>query len=185
MEDSRIVALYWQRDPGAITQTQRKYGGYCYSIAMSILGVHEDAQECVNDTWQDAWNSIPPHKPSVLGTFLGKITRRISIDRWRRLHAQKRGGGEMTLALEELADCIPGGRTPEQELDNRHLGAVINDFVGSLPTAERRVFLRRYWYLEPVKTIARDMGFSESKVKSLLFRSRQKLRQILEMEGFA
>lgn len=184
MEDDRIIDLYWARSEDAITETSQKYGKYCYAIAYRILSDPEDADESVNDTYLDAWNSIPPHRPAILPTFLGKITRRISIDKWRGRTADKRGGGETALALDELADCVPSGRGVEHELDAKELEAVIDGFVMSLPVMERRIFICRYWYLDPIPAIARQFGFSRSKVKMTLHRQRKKLRTILEQEAF-
>ena len=184
MEDRRIVGLYFDRDQRAVEETEAKYGKYCFSIALNILSSRQDAEECVNDTWLDAWNSIPPHRPNSLALFLGKITRRISIDRWRRQNAQKRGGGEMELVLEELYQCIPDSTDVEKEFEKKHLAEVINSFVKGLPAAEQKVFLCRYWYMDPVKDIGKRMGFSESKVKSMLMRIREKLRKKLWEEGF-
>lgn len=184
MDDKRIVELYWERSEQAIAETQSKYGSYCYSIAYNILNSNEDAEESVNDTYNDAWNSIPPHRPSILSTFLGKITRRISIDRWRKHNAEKRGGGEMPLVLDELQECVADGKTVEQEYEKKHLSDIINTFVKSLPETEQKVFLCRYWYMDSINSICKQFGFSESKVKSMLFRTRDKLRVVLEKEGF-
>ncbi len=184
MDDQEIVALYWARSEQAISETSSKYGSYCYSIAYNILHSSEDAEESVNDTYNDAWNSIPPHRPSVLSTFLGKITRRISIDHWRRRTAEKRGGGEMPLVLEELQECVADGKNTEQEFEKRHLSDVVNSFVKMLPETEQKVFLCRYWYMDSIGSISQQFGFSESKVKSMLFRIRNQLRAVLEKEGF-
>ena len=184
MEDERIVSLYWERSEQAISETSSKYGKYCYAIAYNILYSDQDAEESVNDTYMDAWNSMPPHKPSILSSFLGKITRRLSIDRWRKNHAQKRGGGEMIWALDELGECIAEEGSAEEEFEKQRLAEVINAFVSALPTTEQQVFLRRYWYMDAVETIAFQFGFSVSKVKSMLLRTRQKLRMTLEKEGF-
>lgn len=183
MEDSRIVNLYWQRDPQAIQETAAKYGNYCHSIARNILGNDSDAEEAVNDTYMGAWNAMPPHRPAILSTFLGKITRRIAIKRWQEGRAAKRGGGETALALEELAGCIPSWNTPEQELEAAELSRLLRCFVQSLPETERKIFLCRYWYLDPISEIAKHFGFTQSKVKSILFRTRNKLRIQLEKEG--
>lgn len=182
MDDPQIVALYWERDEKAIQETARKYGRYCYAIAYGILHDAADAEESVNDTYLDAWNSMPPHRPSVLATFLGKITRRISIDRFRRYHAAKRGGGEMTVVLGELEECIPGGGDVEQAVEQQLLAEVINAFVKTLPRTEQGVFLCRYWYMDSVENIAKQFGFSQSKVKSMLHRTRAKLREQLIKE---
>ena len=184
MEDERIVALYWSRTETAITETASKYGSYLNSISYNILFNHEDAQECVNDTYHNAWNSMPPHRPSILSTFLGKITRRISIDRWRNMRADKRGGGELNLALEELEDCVSGLGSVEDEIERGELTKLFNDFLNTLPATERRVFLCRYWYMDSIQSIAQQFGFSQSKVASMLHRTRAKLRVVLEKEGY-
>ena len=184
MDDDRIVALYWSRSEAAITETAAKYGSYLRSISFSILGSREDAQECVNDTYHDAWNTMPPHRPSVLSAFLGKITRRISIDRWRKRNAEKRGGGELPLALEELEACVSGSGSVEDEVQRKELEQLLDRFLDALPVTERRVFLRRYWYLDSVQSIARQFGFSRSKTASMLHPTRAKLRALLEKEGY-
>lgn len=184
MEDARIVDLYWARSENAISETSAKYGKYCYAIAYNVLANHEDADESVNDTYLDAWNNMPPHRPSILSTFLGKITRRISIDKWRGRTAEKRGGGEIVLALDELSDCVPSRHNVEHEVEAAELAKVIDDFVMSLPPMERRVFICRYWYLDPISAISQQFGFSESKVKMMLHRQRQKLLSHLEREAF-
>lgn len=183
MEDVQIVDLYFARNEQAITETAAKYGSYLFSIAQNILVNRSDAEETVNDTYMGAWRSIPPHRPNRLSTYLGKITRRCSLEKWKRNHAQKRGGGEVSLALEELADCIPGGESPQVQLEMKELTRLMNRFVKTLPETEQRIFICRYWYLVPVKTIARDFGFSESKVKSMLSRARSKLKICLQKEG--
>ena len=138
----------------------------------------------MNDTYLDAWHNMPPHRPSILSAFLGKITRRISIDKWRGRTADKRGGGEIMLALDELADCVPSDHSVEHEVEAAALEKIINDFVMGLPLLERRVFICRYWYLDSIPAIAAQFGFSQSKVKMVLHRQRQKLRSILEREAF-
>lgn len=183
MEDTQIVALYWQRSEEALAETQAKYGNYCFSIAYNILADKEDAAETVNDAYMACWNAIPPHRPGNLAAFLGKITRRIAINRWQSGRAAKRGGGETELALEELAGCISSSRDVEQEMEAEALSKRINAFVRSLPDTERRVFVCRYWYLKPIGDIAKQFGFSQSKVKSMLMRTRNKLRKVLEKEG--
>lgn len=184
MDDESIVALYWSRAEAAITETALKYENYLTGISRNILADREDVRECVNDTYHAAWNSMPPHRPSLLSTFLGKITRRISIDRWRRQNAEKRGGGQLPLALEELEDCVSGSGGVEDEVERRELAELFNDFLNTLPVTERRVFLCRYWYMEPLQSIARQFGFSRSKVTSMLYRTRAKLRAVLEKEGY-
>ncbi len=144
MDDKSIVELYFKRDERAIFETSQKYGKYCYSIAYRILNSHEDAEESVNDMLNGAWNNIPPHRPSNLSTFLGKITRRISVDRFRHRTAEKRGGGDMSLVLDELENCISGENDIDDSLEKERLASVINDFVLSLPENEQRVFVCRY-----------------------------------------
>ena len=183
MDDKSIVDLYFNRDEEAITQTDRKYGRFCYSIAYNILTNQEDAEESVSDTYMTAWRTIPPRRPSVLSPFLGKITRHISIDRWRERSAYKRGGGEMPLALEELEDCVAGLQDVETEYQRKELIRVYKKFLDQLPVTERRVFLSRYWYVDSIETIADRYGFSQSKVKSMLHRTRIKLRKQLAEEG--
>ena len=184
MNDKNIVDLYFNRDEEAITQTDKKYGRYCYSIAYNILTNKEDAEESVSDTYMTAWRAIPPRRPSVLSTFLGKITRHISIDRWRERSAYKRGGGEVTLALEELEDCVAGLQNVEMEYERKELIRAYVKFLDTLPVTERRVFLCRYWYVDSVEAIAEKYGFSQSKVKTMLYRTRVKLRKQLAEEGF-
>jgi len=149
-----------------------------------ILSNTQDAEECVNDTYSDAWNAIPPHRPSILSPFLGKITRRISIDRWRKITAEKRGNGEMTIALDELEDCISAKSGIEEEAERQELIKRINEFLRVLPVNERRVFLCRYWYMDSISSIAKQFGYSESKITSMLHRTRNKLRVVLEKEGY-
>ena len=184
MEDYQIVDLYWSRSENAIAQTEQKYGRMLTSISVSLVPTVQDAEECVSDTYLAAWNSIPPRRPSLFSAFLGKITRHLSIDRWRSRSACKRGGGEMELALEELDYCIPGGESPEQILARKELSLAINRFLEALPETERSIFLCRYWYLDPISRIAENFGFSQSKVTSLLHRLRGRLRAHLEKEGF-
>lgn len=183
MEDMQIVDLYFARSEKAIDETARKYGKYLFSIAYNILSSNWDSEETVNDTYLGAWNSIPPHRPQRLSTYLGKITRRISLDKWKSLHTRKRGGGEVPLVLEELSECIPAGETPEQAMELKELTQLLNTFIRTLAETEQRVFICRYWYLMSVKTISWNFGFTESKVKSMLSRTRGKLKTYLEREG--
>ena len=183
MEDSEILDLYFARSEQAIAETDRKFGGYCYAIAYNILTSREDSEECVSDTYLAAWNAIPPRRPGLLAAFLGKLTRHISIDRWRRGHAQKRGGGEMVLALEELQDCA-GSQDAETALAEKELTRLLNAFLATLPEVERNVFLCRYWYLDSIQTISERAGFTQSKVTSMLHRTRGKLRKKLSEEGY-
>lgn len=184
MEDAEIVALYWKRDEQAIGETEKKYGAYCRAIAGRILPDAEDARECVNDTWLGAWNSIPPHRPESLSAYLGKLARRISLNRRRDSGRDKRGGGEAALALEELAELLPGGRDTEAAVEERELTAALARFLARLPRAERDAFVCRYWHFCPVAEIGGRFGWTESRVKVMLFRTRNKLRDYLQKEGF-
>lgn len=179
MEDNQIVGLFWQRDEKALAEVEAKYGAYCRRLAQRVLNNERDAEECVADAYLDVWNRIPPHKPSALGAFIGKIVRHIAIDKLRKRSAQKRGGGEVFLALEELEDCISSGDDVEKEFQRSELAGAVNDFLSSLPETERRVFLRRYWYMDSIDRICERFGFSESKVKTMLHRTREKLREYL------
>ena len=184
MEDSRIVDLYWERSEQAICETQLKYDHYCFSIANNILPFREDAEESVNDTYLTAWNIMPPNRPSALSTFLGKLTRRISIDRWRNLSAEKRGGGTVPIALDELAACIPGGSDPEADVEAKELAEAIGRFLDTVSYTERKVFLMRYFDLAKLQDIADSHNMSTGKVKSMLHRTRSKLRIALQKEGY-
>ena len=184
MEDQKIIDLYFARSETAISETDAKYGKYCYSIAYNILTNNEDAEESVSDTYLAAWKAMPPKRPSILATFLGKITRHLSIDRWRSRNRYKRGGGELILALEELEDCVADCRTVEQAFERKRLALVLNRFLESLSETERRVFLCRYWYMDSISAIGGYCGFSDSKVTSMLHRTRKKLRAVLEKEGY-
>ena len=183
MEDGEIVALYWQRSEQAIAETQRKYGGYCYSIAKNILWSAEDSEETVSDTYIGAWNAMPPQRPSILSSFLGRITRNLSYDRCRRQNAEKRGGGSLPLALDELSECVPAPGRVEQALEARELAEAIDRFLRTLPERECSIFLRRYWYVDSVQDIAARYALRENTAKSILFRTREKLRRYLAGEG--
>lgn len=184
MEDQKIVELYWQRKERAVEETARKYGAYCTQIAQRILGNREDALECVNDVYQGCWDSIPPNRPENLRTYLGKLTRRISMKRWRSRDARKRGSGETALSLEELGECVPDGKLIDEALAAKELVNTIDGFLRTLPQQERQVFILRYWHGFPVKEICKRSGFSKSKVESMLHRTRGKLREKLREEGY-
>lgn len=185
VEDHQIIELYWARDEQAITVSDAKYGPYCRAVARNILWDERDGEECVSDTWHRAWNVMPPQKPGLLRAFFGKITRNLALSRYEKNTAQKRGGGELPLALEELENCIPAQATVEQQIEDAALTALLEGFVKSLPERDRTIFLRRYWYLCPVKDIAKGLALGESRVKMSLLRSRNKLRELLEQEGIA
>ncbi len=183
MEDETIVALYWQRDERAIQATQDKYEGYLTRIAQNILTDPEDSRESVNDTYLAAWDSMPPNRPQVLRTYLGKITRRISIDIFRKRNRIKRQSSEYALSLEELGEQAAAGG-PEETVEVKRLAKAINDYLRTLPSDARNLFVGRYYFLDPLKEAARYCGMSESKAKSLLFRTRNGLRDHLRKEGF-
>ena len=183
MEDRAIVDLYWQRSDRAISETEAKYGRYCRTVAFNLLNSIEDSEECVNDTWLRAWNLMPDKRPALLSAFLGGITRNLAISMYRRRTSKKRGGGETALALEELSGCIPSDADPQREYESREFARALGRFVSGLPETERRVFIARYWYLTSVADISARARFSQSKTKSILFRTRGKLRKYLREEG--
>lgn len=183
MEDSKIIELYMERSERAIEETAKKYGRYCHYISFGILGSDEDAKECVNDTYLRTWNAIPPARPNLLKTFLGKIVRNLSLNRYEKMTAEKRGGGQVPLVLSELEECIPAGNDTEQVVTDLVLKNVLNEFLKNLPQDTRRLFVRRYFYLSPVREIASDFQMSENQVTVRLFRTREKLRVLLEKEG--
>ena len=184
MEDHQIVELYWQKNADAISETSNKYGGYCFAIADHILNNTEDSEECVNDTWLHAWNAIPPQKPNVLRMFLAKITRNLSVNRFKARNAEKRGGGEILLVLDELADCLAGETDVEREYEGRELEQCIRRFVRGLPERDGNVFVRRYFFTEPVAAVAERYGLTENNVMVILSRTRKKLRLKLVKEGY-
>ena len=185
MEDEKIVDLYWNRDEAAIYESDRKYGRYLAKIAVNVLGDLEDGRESVNDAYYAAWNSIPPHRPSVLSTYLGKLTRRIAIDILRKRTRDKRGGTEYALSLNELEGTLSAGNTTEEAMDEKLLGEAISAFLRTLSPEARNTFIGRYYFMDPLSEVARYCGMSESKAKSMLHRTRLKLRAYLLREGFA
>lgn len=185
MDDSLIIRLYEERNEKAISETDKKYGKLCKSIAYNILFNEQDSEEALNDTYFKAWNSIPPMKPKILSSFLGRITRGISIDKLRRRTSEKRGKGEYELTVSELESCIPSKySSPENDIEAQALTEIINGFLEKLSPSERKVFVCRYWYFDSVHSISTQFGYSESKTKSMLFRTRNRLREILEKEGY-
>ena len=174
MEDGQILELYWQRREQAIAETDRKYGGYCFTIANSILNNTEDAEETVSDTYLRAWNTIPPKRPNVFQMFLAKITRNLAFSRWRSNTAAKRGGGELELVLEELNGCIaaPGG--VEDRMNARDLALTIRAFLNTIPAREQDIFLRRYFYVEESEQIAKRYGMKPATDQRTLSRTRAK-----------
>jgi len=185
MTDTAILELYWKRSPDAIAETDNRYGPFCYHIAFGILSDRMDSEESVNDTWLAAWNSIPPTWPTSLKAYLGKITRRLSVSRLRQRTAAKRGGSQFTLALEELGECVSGSADPALELEHQTLTADLNRFLATLPAEERNLFVGRYWYALSTEELSRTFGKKPSAVKTRLHRTREKLRDFLEKEGYA
>lgn len=182
MEDQKIIQLYWERSETAIAVTNQKYGRYCHCIAYNILRNDEDAEECVNDTWLNTWNAIPPQHPNRLQTFLGKITRNLSLNRYEKRNAEKRGGGELPLILDELSECIPAEQN-SRIVDDLAFKDLLNRFLDTLPPQDCKLFVRRYWYMNSIKELAQEYHVSESKASVTLFRTREKLRTYLEKEG--
>lgn len=183
MDDKAILDLYWARSERAIAETDSKYGAYCYSIASNILSSREDSEECVSDTYLAAWNSIPPKRPAMLSAFLGKMTRYISLNRWKQRSRLKRGGGEVPLCLDELEGCVSGRESAEDTVLRKEALTALNRFLEELPELERKVFLCRYWYFDAVKDIGPRFGLTPAQAASILHRTRQKLNKHLAKEG--
>ncbi len=182
MEDSKIIEMYWDRNEDAISQTKLKYEKYLSKIAYNILADIEDTRESVNDTYLRAWYSIPPHKPDNLSAFLSKITRRISIDIYRKKTSKKRIGSEYSASLDELYDCASVNGEPEKEVDAKILSNAINDWLTSVSAETRNIFICRYFYCDSIRDIADFTGSSESKIKSALHRARLSLKEYLTKE---
>lgn len=182
MEDHEIVALYLRRDEAALACSAERYGGYCRQVAWNILADHEDAEECVNDVWLRAWQTIPPQKPTALGAYLGKLARSLAIDRLRSKRAQKRGGGQYEAALDELSDCLPASSDVEEQTEAGRVRVVLEEWLGGLSREKRQLFLLRYFYFLPVAEAAQALGVSQSKAASALMRLRRELRKVLEKE---
>ena len=184
MEDKVILDLYFARDELAITETDRKYGGYCYSIANRILNSPEDSEETVSDTYWQVWNSIPPNRPSFLKMFLAKVTRNLAFTRWRKQSAAKRGSGETELVLDELAGCIPGTEQIDDQLNAKELARVIREFLDTLPERDQDIFLLRYFFFDDPNIIAVRFGLKRTNVNLILSRTRSKLKTYLTQEGY-
>ncbi len=184
MSDSEILARFEQREEHALQETDAQYGAVCRAVAANILGSAADAEECWNDALLRAWNAIPPERPLHFKAYLLKLTRRLAIDRLRAESAEKRGGGELPLVLEELAECIPGGNGAEDAAMTRALGEAVDRFLRALPARERTIFLRRCFSVESCRDIAQALGVRENTVAVSLRRTRQKLRAFLEKEGY-
>lgn len=184
MDDEKIVQLYCERNEQAIQETANKYGNYCNSIAKNILGNNEDAEECVNDTYLNTWNSIPPHKPKMLSTFLGKIVRNLAFNKYKHDHADKRGGGELPLVLDELAECVSGNENIADAFVMKEIVSAINEFLSTLSEIKRNIFIRRYWYTESIVDIAKSYDMESTAVSMMLNRIRSKLHNYLIERGY-
>lgn len=178
MDDNQIIELFWQRSEQAVSAVTEKYGAMCHGIAVNLLRDHEDAEECVNDTWHALWETIPPERPRVLPPFIARITRNLAMKRLTYHNAAKRA--VLTVPFEELNGCIAGGPTPEEILDERELTRLLSSFLDTLDRDSRAMFLRRYWFFDSISRIAKGFGVSQSKVKSQLFRIRNRLKVYLE-----
>lgn len=185
MEDEAILDLYFAREEQAVVETDRKYGGYCFTLANSILDNEEDAEETVNDMYLKTWKSIPPRRPAIFKMFLAKITRNLAFSRWRGYSAAKRGGGEMALVLEELEGCIAAPGSVEDRMDARELAHTIRAFLDTLPAREQDIFLRRYFFVEESDSIAKRYHMKKATVQRSLSRTREKLKTYLKQEGYA
>lgn len=181
MEDEKIIALYWARNPDAIRCTAEKYGGFCGRIAGNILSDARDAEECVSDTYQHTWESVPPSRPAALRAYLGQIVRNLCLSRYRANRARKRYAG-MEQMLEELEECLPGRESVEQAMEAKELSALLNRWLDTLEKDDRTLFVRRYWYGDSVSALARQRGRTANQVSLRLYRMRQSLRELLEQE---
>lgn len=182
MEDNEIIELFWNRSENAIIETNKKYGNYCTYIANNILQNKEDSKECVNDTYLQTWNSIPPKRPNVLKLFLGKITRNLAINKYKAKNAKKRDSN-MEVVLEELEECIPNSENVEDTIEYNELVKYMNEFIENLSSEKRKIFLERYWYLNSIEDISVKNKISKSNVKTSLFRTRAELKKHLNERG--
>lgn len=184
MEDCEIVQLFWERDESALRETSRKFGSYCRSIAQGILKNHEDSEDCVNEALMRAWESIPPKKPPSLCAFMGRITKNIALNRIKFSTREKRGGGELTLVYEELAEIISDSTSVEDDLERKEMMSAISRFLRRSSDVNRRAFVLRYWYYRSVRDIALELGIKEDYTCVILSRMRIKLRNYLKKEGY-
>ena len=184
MDDRQIVEAYWRRDEDAIRATSDKYGAYCFEVAYNILQNRQDLEECVNDTWLKTWHSIPPRRPNSLKLFLAKITRNLSLDRYRAVRRDKRGGGQVAVALDEIGEIVAGTSDVVSEVEREELMRAINAFLHSLPQRECGIFIRRYFYFDSTACISSTYGLKENNVLRILSRTREKLKAYLEKEGY-
>ncbi|MBQ6431123.1 MAG: sigma-70 family RNA polymerase sigma factor [Oscillospiraceae bacterium] len=185
IEDIELIRLYQGGSEDAIEASERKYGAYCRKIAMNVLGDAEDAGECVNDVWLKAWNGIPHAVPPNLQAYFAKLTRELAIDRRRRSHSAKRGGGELPLCLDELSECLPAKNDVEAAMEQKELALILRQFLSTLDTTRKNVFLCRYWYFDTEPEIAKRFGFSRVKVASMLHRTRKQLKSYLKERGYS
>ena len=183
MNDEQIINLFLTRSEKAIYEAKEKYEKYCYDIAYNILHNIEDSEECVNDAYLQAWNTIPPQKPNFLASFLGKITRNLAINKYKYNSAKKRGIGRMDIILDELEECLPAKDNIEQEVEDKIAIESLNVFLSMQKSRTRKIFIRRYWYMDSIKEIAKDFNMSESNVKMTLSRTRIALKMFMEKEG--
>ena len=184
MDEKEILHLYLNRDEQAVAETQRAYGGYCFAVAMNILGCIQDAEETVSDTMLQLWNSIPPQNPDNLKLFCARITRNFALSKWRRYSAKKRGGGQILVALEELGDCVSGHADPSVTMDKKELGCCISNFLSQQSERDRFVFLRRYFYMDSTTEIGKKCCLREANVLQILSRTRKRLKAHLIKEGY-
>lgn len=182
MDDQTLIGLYWARDEGAIKETSAKYGKLCRYIANNILKNTEDCEECLNDTYFAVWNAIPVQRPNRFSVFISRITRNLALKKWEYLSAAKRNPSA-TISLDELGDCVSGRFSIESEIESKHIESIIDTFLWDQGYEKRNIFIRRYWYFDSIETICKKTGFGQSKVKSILYEMRVKLRKYLESEG--
>lgn len=183
MDDLQIIDLYFARNEKAVEETRRQYGRLIRSVAMGILRSLPDAEECENDTYLKTWQAIPPARPKIFSAFVSRISRNLALDRYDQIHAARRGGGEIPLLLDELAECIPDKNSVEREIEGRELTGRLNIFLGQLEPETRNIFLRRYWFGDRIQEIAGRSGCGVSKVKMTLLRTRKALEKFLDGEG--
>lgn len=182
MEDTQIIELYWQRDEGAIRETDNKYGQFCHRVAMNILHSAQDSEECVSDAYGRCWDTMPPQRPGSLRAYVGAIIRNLSISRYRSFHAQKRFGGAEIL-LSELSDCVPAPDNVQRTVEAGELSGLISDWLEGLEAEDRALFVRRYWNGDAVKELAGELGVRPNALSKRLLRLRESLRGRLEREG--
>ena len=184
MEDERIIELYFSRSEEAIPETEEKFGKLCVSIAKNVLGNEEDAKECLNDVLLVLWNSIPPKRPENLSAFIGKISRNIALNNFRKKNAEKRGGNETFAVLDEISEFVSGGENPEEKIEETELISEINAFLASLPKEKRKIFVARYWFFESAEEISKRTGKNKIYIRNTLNRTRTKLIKHLKERGF-